>query len=75
MKNDKSLVFFKRIFVTFLITLGAAGVVYFFEAIMYFNSTKSDQILWILLFGISFSYIINYKLDAFSRFNKNLKPK
>lgn len=63
MENIQKPSLLKKISVTLLVILGSAGIKFFFDAFRSFSPNKADQILWILLFGISFAYIIDYKLE------------
>lgn len=71
MENSNKVPFSKKASITLLTILGSAGVVYFFDTFTHFNSIKSNEIFWIVSFGISFSYVINYKLDIFTKLKKN----
>ena len=70
MENSVKILFFKKVAVSLLTLLNAAGIIYFFDAFTHFNSLKSDQIIWIILFGLSFSYVINYNLAIFTSYKE-----
>ena len=59
--------FLKKISVTLLCILGSAGVIYFYELFLSPTSEKLSNAFWAILFGISFAYILNYKLSISGR--------
>lgn len=68
MDNKKTVPLLKKVSVTLLCILGSAGIIYFFEAFKNLNSGKSSEILWLVIFGISFAYLLNYKLEITNGF-------
>lgn len=60
---EKKIPFSQKISASLICILGSAGVIYFFDTFAHFTEKKGDQVLWIVLFGLSFAYVLNYKLE------------
>jgi hypothetical protein len=76
MEEKKTIPTLKKISVTLLCILGAMGVIYFYDLFKNFTDHKAGNVLWAILFGISFAYVINYELEIksnsfFRKKNKN----
>lgn len=63
MDNEKTIPVSKKISVTLICILGSMGVIHIYDLIKNFTYHKADDVLWAILFGISFAYVINYKLE------------
>lgn len=59
--------FLKKLSVTLLCILVSAGVIYFYELLLNPTSEKLSNAFWAILFGISFAYVMNYKLSISSQ--------
>lgn len=77
MEEKKTIPMLKKISVTLLCILGAMGVIHFYDLFKNFTDHQAGGVLWAILFGISFAYVINYELEIkpSSFFRKNKKDK